>query len=409
MAIELFLKFTDASGARRSARVDRSPFAVGRGADCELQIADNALSRRHAEITRFADVFVIADQNSSNGSELNGAVLNAPAALKNGDKIVLGNAIEIAVEIVGEIVAAQNVKANPNAAFQANANDNASNSWNWIFVAAPALGVVVLTLAIGLLYALSGGNNARTVAQVERESNEIESPRKSENNNPANDDNEPENANKSRAANRRSENSGANNDSGAANSAPPIETNNELDATERRALQFLRSASDDSNPVLTGKQVEIIAAKIKSLSNSATVRENVKAAKTDSAFDRIGAEHNLKPALLRAAALAKLNDARGDAAATANRIAPDLNRYAIVLGTELANDSLLTIAAYAEGEQPNQVRDKLANLTKNTPNSSAAIVRTVWFLKDNNKLSQPAFDFVVSFIALGAMLQDDEK
>lgn len=409
MAVELFLKFRDQNGTRRSVRVDATPFAIGRGADCELQIADNALSRRHAEIVGFGDVFVVSDCNSSNGSELNGASLNAPAALKNGDKLVLGNAVEIIAEIVGETIAAQTNNADQNAAFAANANADSGASWNWIFVAAPILGVVVLASAIGLLFVLSGGNK-RTVAQVEREQQEIETPRVSQKNDSADDEtDEAENANKSGASNRRRQSQNANDDSGQTNSPAPVETNNELDQTERRALQFLRSASGDSNPVLTGKQVEIIDAKIKSLKNSAAVRENVKAAQSNAAFDKIGAEHNLKPALLRAVALAKLNDARGDAATTANQIAADLNRYAIVLGTELANDSLLTVAAFAEGEPPNQTRDKLANLTKNTPNSSAAIVRTIWFLKDNNRLSPPAFDFVVRFIALGAMLQDDGK
>lgn len=408
MAVELFLKYKDANNVRRAVKVDATPFAIGRGADCELQIVDNALSRKHAEITRFADVFVVADQNSSNGSELNGAALNAPAALKNGDELVLGNAVEINVEIVGETVAARNTGKNQDAAFAASAGSGAS--WKWIFVVAPVLGVVVLALAIGLLFVLSGENRARTVAQVEPDSSEIETPRVSQKNDSADDEtDETENTNKSGASNRRSQNQNANDDTSQTNSLAPTETNNELDQTERRALQFLRSASSDSNPVLTGKQVEIINAKIKSLKNSAAVRENVKAAQSNPAFDKIGAEHNLKPALLRAAALAKLNDSRGDAAATANSIATDLNRYAIVLGTELANDSLLTVAAFAEGEQPNQVRDRLANLAKNTPNSSAAIVRTIWFLKDNNKLSPPAFDFVVRFIALGAMLQEDGK
>ena len=410
MAVELILKFTDEAGAKRSVKVDASPFAVGRGADCELQIASAALSRRHAEIGRFGDVFVISDLGSSNGSEVNGAPLVAPVALKDADKIELGAAIGLTVEIVGAPVLQSNYDANQSRAAANAEKTDAMVSWKALLIIAPILGVIVLVLAGVALFALSGGGNGGTRAQIEPEDRQIDNSRLSEKANDNDDDDSANDEPEPPKSNRRSANSSANNNSAGANVPPPIETNNELDAVERNALIFLRSASGDSNPVLSSKQVEVINSKIKNFKNSAAVRENVKTARAQKAqFEKIGAEHNLRPAMLAAAALAKLGDSRGDAVATANQIATDLNRYAIVFGTELANDSLLTVAAYAQGDPPNSMRDRIANLTKNAPNSSAAIVRTIWFLKENDKLSQPAFDFAVRFIAVGAMLQEDVK
>lgn len=410
MAAELFLKFTDESGANKIVKVDASPFAIGRGADCGLQIANNALSRRHAEITRFADVFVFSDANSSNGSEINGETLSAPIALKNGDKIVLGAAIELTVEIVGAAV--ENFGTNQNHVAASHKTAESAVSWQALFIVAPVLGIVVLVFAGVLMFAVRGGENNKTIAQVEPAESEIGNSRPAQNAVDDNEDNRSD-APKSQSSNRRNANSSvssADSNSAGANLPPPIETDNELDAVERSALVFLRSASGDANPVLSSKQVEAVNAKIKAFKNSVGVRENVKAARANkAAFDKIAQEHNLKPALIAAAALAKLGDAPGDAAATANLIATDLNRYAIVFGTELANDSLLTVAAYAEGDPPNQTRDRIANLTKNTTNASAAMVRTIWFLRENNKLSPAAFDFAVRFIAVGAMLQENEK
>lgn len=407
MAVELFLKFTDEAGAKQSVKVDVSPFVIGRGADCELPIASGALSRRHAEISKFADVFVISDLNSSNGSEINGAPLSAPVALKNADKIWLGAAVEMTVEIVGAPTLTSDYKANSTARAANRETADAGVSWKVLLIVAPILGVIVLVLAGVVLFALSDGGRTRAQIELEAEQNNRSqlSETANDDDDSANDESEPP------KSNRRSANSSANgNLTNRDAPPPPIEINNELDAVERNALVFLRSASSDSNPVLSSKQVEVINSKIKSYKNSVAVRENVKAARAQKAqFEKIGAEHNLKPALIAAAALVKLGDSPGDAVATASQIAADLNRYAIVFGTELANDSLLTVAAFAQGEPPNAMRDRIANLTKNTPNASAAIVRTIWFLKENDKLSPPAFDFAVRFIAIGAMLQDDQK
>jgi hypothetical protein len=65
---------------------------LGRGADCDIVISDRQASRRHVEVCREAQGFTLRDRGSTNGTWLNGARLNAPALLQDGDAIRIGNA-----------------------------------------------------------------------------------------------------------------------------------------------------------------------------------------------------------------------------------------------------------------------------------------------------------------------------
>src|SRR4028118_843158 len=101
MACELLLTFADENGETRRVVVGGERFSIGRNAENDLQISNHSLSRRHVEIQRFADVFVLTDANSSNGTSINGETISQPVALKNGDLLTLGGAVEIEIEIIG--------------------------------------------------------------------------------------------------------------------------------------------------------------------------------------------------------------------------------------------------------------------------------------------------------------------
>ncbi len=67
-------------------------FTLGRSADCEVIIVERQVSRRHAEICRQEEGFVLRDLDSTNGTWLNGQRLSAPAPLRDGDVIEIGSA-----------------------------------------------------------------------------------------------------------------------------------------------------------------------------------------------------------------------------------------------------------------------------------------------------------------------------
>lgn len=67
-------------------------FTLGRSADCEVIIVERKVSRRHAEIRRQEEGFILRDLDSTNGTWLNGQRLSAPALLQDGDVIAIGDA-----------------------------------------------------------------------------------------------------------------------------------------------------------------------------------------------------------------------------------------------------------------------------------------------------------------------------
>jgi hypothetical protein len=64
---------------------------IGRAPNNELILSDDGVSRIHAEIRLKAGAITISDAGSLNGSLLNGKLIKAPAPLKTGDSIGLGN------------------------------------------------------------------------------------------------------------------------------------------------------------------------------------------------------------------------------------------------------------------------------------------------------------------------------
>ncbi len=88
--VELWLKFTDEYGETRRSLVEQDNFTVGRHSDNDLSMATGKLSREHIEIEHYADVFVVSDSGSSNGTTLNGADLTERVTLRNDDVLNLG-------------------------------------------------------------------------------------------------------------------------------------------------------------------------------------------------------------------------------------------------------------------------------------------------------------------------------
>ncbi|HZN14057.1 MAG TPA: DUF3662 and FHA domain-containing protein [Acidimicrobiales bacterium] len=73
------------------SRVDlgEDPVTIGRLDDCEIQLSDKNVSRRHAEIRREAGGFVVVDLDSTNGTKVNGARVKR-RDLVEGDEVTVG-------------------------------------------------------------------------------------------------------------------------------------------------------------------------------------------------------------------------------------------------------------------------------------------------------------------------------
>jgi pSer/pThr/pTyr-binding forkhead associated (FHA) protein len=63
---------------------------VGRSKDCDVQLSDANVSRRHAEIRQEGSAFWLVDLDSTNGVEVNGRRVRRQK-LEDGDTITFGS------------------------------------------------------------------------------------------------------------------------------------------------------------------------------------------------------------------------------------------------------------------------------------------------------------------------------
>jgi FhaA, N-terminal domain/FHA domain len=73
-----------------SLQVKQPRIVIGRSRDCDVQLADSNVSRRHAELRQEGASYWIVDLGSTNGIEVNGKRVKR-AKLRSGDTITLGS------------------------------------------------------------------------------------------------------------------------------------------------------------------------------------------------------------------------------------------------------------------------------------------------------------------------------
>ena len=64
---------------------------LGRGEAADIQIEDPFASARHARVVRQGDLLVLEDLGSTNGTYLNGEIIQGPQPLHPGDRIRIGD------------------------------------------------------------------------------------------------------------------------------------------------------------------------------------------------------------------------------------------------------------------------------------------------------------------------------
>lgn len=74
----------------RMFQLDAPETRVGRSPEVDLRIQDVGVSRRHARVIQYDDGVLIEDLGSSNGTFVNGDVVDGAFQLEDGDKITLG-------------------------------------------------------------------------------------------------------------------------------------------------------------------------------------------------------------------------------------------------------------------------------------------------------------------------------
>jgi hypothetical protein len=68
-------------------------FTIGRTQDSDLRIADLSVSRRHAQLDRGEDGWLLSDLGSHNGTRVNGWLVREPVPVRPGDLLQFGSAV----------------------------------------------------------------------------------------------------------------------------------------------------------------------------------------------------------------------------------------------------------------------------------------------------------------------------
>jgi diguanylate cyclase (GGDEF)-like protein len=77
---------------RRYELASAPEIIIGRGADCDIQVDRDSVSRKHAKVTRAGSGWQVVDLGSTNGSYVNDAQITS-CSLRDGDLLKIGNAI----------------------------------------------------------------------------------------------------------------------------------------------------------------------------------------------------------------------------------------------------------------------------------------------------------------------------
>lgn len=420
---KLLLNYTDEYGDRKSVSVSDEIFTIGRHPQNDLCIPDNRLSREHVRFELYNDRFYVSDSNSSNGTTINNSPLNGSTAVNNGDRLNLGGAVEIKIETESgnnysyqtpaienqspaeEKTVSPNVETKTVSTKSSSASASTSGGIPKIFfIMLPVFGLAIL-LVIGAMVLLLGGKKGREVA--ENEDIPIYTPTERTPKNTDSEDATP-------TPKKSEPPSGTNISNSSPNSNDAVPTppkiSGDAEKIELNATTFLRRiAQNDPKPFLTREKVEAINSKISQFKGSSALAENLKAVKKNAEqFRTLAESKNLKPQFLATAALAKIGNNRGDPLAVATAMLPHLTELKITLDNKLADDNLMIIAAYERGAagKPRSLQSTLEALSKTTKNISAREIRTIWFLKKADKITDAEFNFALQFLAIGTITQN---
>lgn len=149
--LEVILTYPTPEGSKE-IRIESERTTFGRGSDAAVRFADDGLSRLHATVYREGDKVWIVDENSSNGTFVNGqGAAPAGTPLRNGDEIRIGNQTVLSVHMrMKQEATAPAVMAASAAATERSAtvSSGAPSAVNLVAVVLIALAFMVVSMSV---------------------------------------------------------------------------------------------------------------------------------------------------------------------------------------------------------------------------------------------------------------------
>lgn len=91
--VPAFLYVERGPGAGQLIPVKQGLLIIGRASNCDLRLQHPSISRRHAQLLREGERFVLRDLGSQNGTFVNRVKLSGEQELRVGDELSVGNAV----------------------------------------------------------------------------------------------------------------------------------------------------------------------------------------------------------------------------------------------------------------------------------------------------------------------------
>jgi pSer/pThr/pTyr-binding forkhead associated (FHA) protein len=93
------LTISRGAGAGRRLNIGAAPVTIGREVQCDVHVDNTWVSRQHARLAWTGTQYIVEDLGSINGTYVNGERVGAPRALQSGDRLQLGEEVELVFEV----------------------------------------------------------------------------------------------------------------------------------------------------------------------------------------------------------------------------------------------------------------------------------------------------------------------
>lgn len=178
---EVVLIYPTPEGSQEIA-IEGEKMSFGRGSEADFRFEDDGLSRLHSTIYRDGENVWIVDENSTNGTFVNGEkVGSSGTALKNGDAVKIGHYTTLKVRInVGQSGSSEIISAKT-ATVSASSSTNSS-----YFLPLAIIGIALLVITASAVFigiTVNGGGKSNVVKTDEKYDTPVSSDEKTDEDN----------------------------------------------------------------------------------------------------------------------------------------------------------------------------------------------------------------------------------
>jgi pSer/pThr/pTyr-binding forkhead associated (FHA) protein len=158
--IEVFLIHPTPEGSQEIPLEDGGQISLGRGSDADLRFDDDGMSRLNATIFREGENVWVLDENSTNGTFVNGREVSpSGTVLKNGDAVKIGHYTTIRIRIAEKQAFAPPSEINPTQTVAATAGGSSISPSHILPIAITAFAILIIGISAIFIGVKVLGNN----------------------------------------------------------------------------------------------------------------------------------------------------------------------------------------------------------------------------------------------------------